>query len=91
MAFFIFPYYKLHAAVAKIAYAVKKYNRVGYIIHSAKIIQCQGYLQGAFQIRIALLHGGGEDTAHGGLPRLVETPTGDNLECTPYLHGSFSL
>jgi hypothetical protein len=73
------------------AYALKKYNWVVFIIHSSNIIQCLGYLQGAFQICIALLHGGGEDTAHGGLPRLVETPTGDNLECTPYLHGSFSL
>ena len=25
---------------------------------------------------------GGEDTAHGSLPRLVSPPTGDNLGCT---------
>ena len=30
----------------------------------------------------ALLHVGGEDTAHGGTPRLVSPSTGDNLECS---------
>ena len=39
MFFFISPYYKLHTAVAKIAYAIKKYNRVDRSIHRAKIIQ----------------------------------------------------
>ena len=34
--FFIMPDDKLHTAIAKIAYAVKKYNRVG-CIHHAKV------------------------------------------------------
>ena len=34
---FIMPDDKLHTTVAKIAYAVKKYNGVGYI-HQAKIV-----------------------------------------------------
>lgn len=42
MVFFIFPYYKLYTAVAKIAYTVEKYNRIGCIVHGAKITHCQG-------------------------------------------------
>ena len=34
--------------------------------------------------RFAMLLVGGGDTAHGGLPRLVSPPTGDNLKCTLY-------
>ena len=40
--------------------------------------------------RIVGLIVGGGDTAHGGLPRLVSPPTGDNLECT-VLSSSYDL
>jgi hypothetical protein len=36
----------------------------------------------AIGCRLAVLLVGGEDTAHGGPPRLVSPPTGDNLKCT---------
>ena len=31
---------------------------------------------------MAVLLVGGGDTAHGGLPRLMSPPTGDNFKCT---------
>jgi hypothetical protein len=33
------------------------------------------------EINVTASFVGGGDTAHGGVPRLVSPPTGDNLEC----------